>query len=248
VTAVIRAAIVDDEPLSRRAVAQLLERHEDFVVVAECGDSVAAAEAMARETPDVLFLDIRMPGLSGLELARASNDTLPLVVFVTAFDEFALPAFEVDAVDFVRKPITDERFAAALERVRARLALLRAATGGAAKPGVPVERLIARVGRRDVVISLESVDYIAAEDVYARVHARGRNLLVRTSLDTLERQLGSASFLRVHRSYIVAVRSVVTVRRDGGRRALELTDGSVVPVSRRRAHAVLERVTKAVTA
>lgn len=233
VDAPIKALIVDDEPLSRRAVDQLLARHPDFVVVGECVDAVAARETSERVKPDVMFLDVRMPGLSGLELARDNGDELPLVVFVTAFDEFALPAFEVDAVDFLRKPITQERFDSAVERVRERIRLLSAAKPSRAQKPY-LERLVTRVRDDDVVIPLGDVDHIAADDVYAIVYAAGRRYLVRTALDTLEKQLDPAAFIRVHRSHIVAARSVAAVRRAGPLRELVLRDGTSVPVSRRR--------------
>jgi two-component system LytT family response regulator len=175
-----------------------------------------------------------MPGLSGLDLARGSDETLPLVVFVTAFDEFALPAFEVDAVDFLSKPITQERFDAAVDRVRERIRLLAAANPSETDRARYLERLVARMRDQDVFIPLDEVDHIAVDDVYSIVHARGRRYLVRTALDTLEKQLDPAVFIRVHRSHIVAVRSVAAVRRAGVHRKLVLRDGSTVPVSRRR--------------
>jgi two-component system, LytTR family, response regulator len=224
----IRAFIVDDEPLSRRAVRQLLARHDDVVVAGEFGDAITAREALRGERPDVLFLDVRMPALSGLELAQDNDEILPLVVFITAFDEFALPAFEVDAVDFLRKPITQQRFDDAVDRVRERIRLL-----AAARPS-HLTRLIARVRNQDVVIPIGDVDYIEADDVYAGVHAKGRRYLVRTPLDALEGRLDPSRFVRVHRSYIVATKSVTAIRRSGARCELVLGDGVVLPVSRRR--------------
>jgi two-component system, LytTR family, response regulator len=240
-SAPVKALIVDDEPLSRRAVDQLLARHHDFVVMGECADTVAAREALGRVKADVIFLDVRMPGLSGLDLARENGETLPLVVFVTAFDEFALPAFEVDAVDFLRKPITQERFDAALDRVRERMRLLSAA----ARPdGIDrvqyLVRLVARARDEDVVIPLDEVNHIAADDVYAIVHAGERRYLVRMALDTLEKQLDPTAFIRVHRSHIVAQRCIAAVRRVGASRELILRDGSKVPVSRRRYGQIVE--------
>ena len=120
----IRALIADDEALSRRLVHQLLERHADVTIVAECGDGEEARSAIATERPDVVFLDVRMPVESGLSVARARDaKSGPLVVFVTAYDSFALPAFETDAVDYLTKPLAEERFDAALDRVRERLRL-----------------------------------------------------------------------------------------------------------------------------
>ena len=237
----IRALIVDDEPLSRRAIRQLLDRHPDVSVVGECGDGITARAAMSDLRPDVVFLDVRMPELSGLDLARDGNARdMPLIVFVTAYDEFALPAFETDAVDYVTKPVAEERFDAALDRVRRRLALVRSATQRADDPP-RITRFVARSRGRDIVIPLDNVDYIEADDVYAAVHANGKRHLVRVSLDSLERALDPAEFLRIHRSVIVRVDSIRALRRtaDGGREAV-LASGIVLPVSRRRKSALDE--------
>ena len=231
----MRAIIADDEPLSRRVVQQLLARHADVRVVAECGDGAAVRDAIAEHRPDVVFLDIRMPLASGLEVARARNArTGPLVVFVTAYDEFALPAFEVDAVDYLTKPLVEDRFDAALARVRDRLAGRH----------VHATHLTTRIGARDVIIPVDSVDYIEADDVYAAVIANGKRQLVRTSLDGIERSLDPAAFVRVHRSYIVRVDRVREIRRDDtGNVELLTATGARIPVSRRR-RAAIEAIRK----
>jgi two-component system LytT family response regulator len=222
---VIRVVIADDEPLSRRVVQQLLARHADVTVVAECADGEAVREAVARERPDVLFLDIQMPLGSGLELARERDArTGPLVVFVTAYDAFALPAFEVDAVDYLTKPLVEARFDAALERVRDRMRGRR----------THVAHLVARVGARDLLIPVETIDWIEADDVYAAVMTRGRRLLVRTPLDVLERSLDPQAFARIHRSYIVRLDRVAEVRHSASGPSLVLRGGATLPVSRRR--------------
>lgn len=236
----IRALIADDEALSRRLVRQLLERHDDVEIVAECGDGERARVAMASLDPDVVFLDIRMPVESGLNVARSREETDgPLVVFVTAFDQFALPAFEVDAVDYLAKPLTEDRFDAALDRVRKRLLLRRRAA-----PSGMLPYLVTRIGTRDVVISLDDIDYIEADDVYAAVVVRGRRHLVRCALDALERQLDSSLFVRLHRSSIVRIDRIAETRRKrGGATSLVLRDGTVLPVARRR-RAVLSALFK----
>lgn len=228
----IRAVIADDEPLSRRAVHQLLARHSDVRILAECGDGEAVLDAIAEHEPDVLFLDVRMPLASGLDVARRRDArTGPLVVFVSAFDEFALPAFEVDAVDYLTKPLIEDRFDAALSRVRDRLRGRR----------TYAQHLVSRVGSRDVVVPLDAVDFIEADDVYAAVHARGRRYLVRVSLDRLEESLDPAAFARVHRSYIVRTARVIAVRRDTSGGAELLIGETAIPVSRRR-RAVIEAI------
>lgn len=221
----IRALVVDDEPLSRRAMRQLLAAHPDVEIVAECGDAIDAREWIDSAAPDVVFLDIRMPGMSGLELAAMRERGRPLVVFVTAYESYALPAYDVEPADYITKPIVQERLDRAVQRVRERLGEMAAA---------PARHLVARVRDRDVIVRLDVIDYIEADDVYAAVHAGGKRLLVRRSLDALERDL-DARFLRVHRSYIVRLDKVAAVRQPiGGTRELLLADGGAIPVSRRR--------------
>jgi two-component system LytT family response regulator len=234
----IRALIADDEALSRRLVHQLLERHRDVVIIAECADGGAARDAIEQLNPDVLFLDIRMPVESGLDVARQRDaHTGPLVVFVTAFDKFALPAFETDAVDYLTKPLTEERFDAALDRVRHRLRLRKLAAvaeaNGESKAPEFLSHLVSRIGNRDIIVPLETIDYIEAEDVYAAMWSRGKRHLIRMPLDALERSLDPQHFARVHRSYIVRLDRVREVRR-GATAELLLDDGSTIPVSRRR--------------
>ena len=222
----IRALIADDEPLSRRAVYQLLGRHPDVTVVAECGDGEETRDRIERLKPDVVFLDVRMPLATGLEVARTRPArTRPLVVFVTAYDQFAVPAFDVDAVDYLTKPLREDRFDAALARVRDRLRGLRTFAS----------HLVARIGARDIIIPLDAIDFIEADDVYAAVIARGKRHLVRTPLDALERTLDPSVFVRVHRSYIVRLDRVTEARRArAGGLELVVAGGAVLPVSRRR--------------
>jgi two-component system LytT family response regulator len=187
---------------------------------------------------DVVLLDIRMPEVSGLQVAARANGK-PLVVFVTAYDEFGVPAFDTGAADYLLKPVTQERLDVALGRVRARLAAEVDAARYRERIAAPPEpryldRLIARVGERDVIIRVEEVELIAAEDVYAAVHAGRKRYLLRTPLDELERSLEPTHFVRVHRSYIVPIDAVVAVRRAGGDVVLELRNGASIPVSRRR--------------
>jgi two-component system, LytTR family, response regulator len=233
---VIRALVADDEALSRRLVHQLLERHADVAIVAECADGEEARESIAALEPDVVFLDVRMPVESGLDVARRREPKRgPLVVFVTAYDKFALPAFETDAVDYLTKPLTEERFDAALERVRERLRLRRIAdtfTDDGPRDVQKTSHLVARLGTRDVIIPLETIDYIEADDIYAAVIARGKRHLVRTPLDALERTLDPVVFARIHRSYIVRLDRVTEVRRQPTE--VVLSTGVMLPVSRRR--------------
>lgn len=238
----MRAVIADDEALSRRLVHQLLERHADVAIVAECADGAATREAIADLAPDVVFMDIRMPLGSGLDVARGrSASDGPLIVFVTAYDRFALPAFETDAVDYLTKPLVEPRFDAALERVRDRLRLRALAKRGesATRSAERTPHLLARVGSREVVVPTASIDYIEADDVYAAVVAGDRRFLVRTSLELLERRLDASAFARVHRKYIVRldrIREIRWMRNGGG--TLTLSNGFTLRVSRRRRRAL----------
>lgn len=235
----IRALIADDEDLSRRALQQLLRRHSDVEIVAECRDGGETREALHLHKPDVAFLDIKMPLVSGLDLAL-SRDAQTLVVFVTAFDKFALPAFDADAADYLTKPLTEARFDETIERVRRRIharqvaeQALRARASGVRRQYL--RHLLARVGQLDVIIPLDVIDYIKADDVYAAVVVHPKHHLVRTSLDALEEGLDPRAFTRIHRSYIVRVERVAGVRRrPGGRTEVVMTCGAVLPVSRRR--------------
>jgi two-component system LytT family response regulator len=170
---VIRALIADDEELSLRALHQMLRRHADVEVVAECRDGDEAREALEAHRPDVAFLDIRMPLASGLDLALSRDRGVQtLVVFVTAFDQFALPAFDADAADYLTKPLTEARFDAAIERVRQRVLVRRAADEGTTARAAGSRRqylhqLVTRVGQLDVIIPIDAIDYIEADDVYA---------------------------------------------------------------------------------
>lgn len=232
----IRALIADDEELSRRALRQLLARHGDVRIVAECRDGEETRAAMTALRPDVALLDVRMPLGTGLEIARGRADgDGTIIVFVTAFDQFALPAFDVEAADYLTKPLSEPRFDAMLDRVRRRLAVRQTAEHAAAPtPSL----LVARVGSTDIVIPLETVEYIEADDVYAAVVANGKRQLVRTSLDALEQSLDASVFARIHRSYIVRIDRVSALRRRRAGAELVLASGAVLPVSRRRRPAV----------
>lgn len=234
----MRVLVADDEPLARRALGQLLTAHADVEIAGECADGAEVRDFLTHTTVELVLLDIRMPELSGLDAAALLGNTRPLVVFVTAHDEFGVPAFERGAVDYLLKPVTQERLDAALARVRTRLTTDEEAARYRALAAAPaprrLDRLVARVGEREVIIPIDEVELIAADDVYAAVHAGGRRYLVRTPLDELEQSLAPERFARVHRSYIVPVAAVVAVRRARGGVVLELRNGGTVPVSRRR--------------
>jgi two-component system LytT family response regulator len=218
----LRVLIADDEPLARRRVAQLLAGEPDAEVVGEAEDGAAALEAVAALRPDLLFLDVQMPEVTGLDVLAAlaeAEGPVPAVVLATAYDEYALRAFDANAVDYLLKPYKADRFRAALCRARARLreraapgaddalrrqveGVLAALAAERAAPEPAPERLVARVGDRHVFIGLDEVDWLEAEGNYVRVHARGQEHLLREALGRLAGRL-PARFVRVHRSAVV---------------------------------------------
>jgi two-component system LytT family response regulator len=206
----LRALIVDDEAVARRRVRRLLQREPDVDVVGECADGAAAVEAITAERPDLVFLDVQMPELDGFEvLQRLPRAALPAFVFVTAFDRYALRAFEVHAVDYLLKPFTAERFHAAVARVRERRTGppdgLRALLDELQARAGYLRRLAVHAGRRVVLLDVQAIDWLQAADNYVTVHAGGREHLVRTTLAELERQLDPERFVRIHRSAVVAI-------------------------------------------
>ena len=249
----IRALIVDDEPLARRGIRQLLEREPDVTVVGEARDGREALRALRTLEPTLVFLDVQMPELDGFGVLRQHGvHEMPLVVFITAFDEFAVRAFDAHAIDYLVKPLRETRFAEAVQRVRdhlhsadavelsKRLTALLAAT--APQPSAqPRSRIIVPTSTGDLILDAAEIDWIEADDYYAAVHARGKRHLIRESLSSFEGRLDPVRFVRVHRSAIVNLDRVRELRAEsGGESAVVLRDGTRVPVSRRRREQVAE--------
>lgn len=211
----IRTLIVDDEPLARKRVAQFLAAAPGIEVVGECSDGVEALQAIESLRPELVFLDVQMPELDGFEvLAALPAERMPAVIFATAYDEFALRAFNANAVDYLLKPFGAERFHGALERARARLG--RGEQGEIARQMRGLletlqaerrypERLVVRVGPRILFVRVIDVDYLTAEANYVRVHAGGSSYLLRETLTQIAQRLPPERFLRVHRSTIVNI-------------------------------------------
>lgn len=220
-----RALIVDDEPLARRGIRQLLVPYPEIRVVGECRDGREALRALSSDQPDLVFLDVQMPGLDGFGLIRVQGvERMPLTVFVTAHDDFAVRAFETQALDYLVKPLSEARFRTTMKRVLERLH---------ARPGA---RLAVPTGSGELLLDAAEIDWIEARDDYADVHAGAERYRVRASLAALGRRLDPTCFVRIHRSAIVRldhVREVVT-RGGDGTTAVRLRDGTELPVSRRR--------------
>ena len=233
----IRAMVVDDEPLARQRIRDLLADAEDVEVVAECANGREAIDAIAKSPPDLLFLDIQMPELDGFDVLRAiGTGAVPVLIFVTAYDQFALRAFEAHALDYLLKPFDDERFEGALQRGRQRL---RQEQGG--DPNLRLrtlleevrgsreylKRLAVPIGHRNVFVRTDEIDWIEADRNYIRLHVGGRAHTLRENLSRIERELDPATFCRIHRSTIVNVdriRSVEALVR--GEYLVVLNDGT----------------------
>jgi two-component system LytT family response regulator len=252
----IRALIVDDEPLARRGIRQLLEREPDVTVVGEARNGREALRAMRTLDPELVFLDVQMPEVDGFGVLRAIGpERMPPVIFVTAYDAFAVRAFDAHAIDYLVKPLREARFAEAVQRVRERLrsadavslsrqlSALLATTGDArvTPPAVTGRRIVVPTSTGELVLDAEEVDWIEADDYYAAVHTRGRRHLIRESLSSLEARLDPVRFVRAHRSAIVNLDRVREYRTDaGGECAVLLRDGTRIAVSRRRREQVVD--------
>jgi two-component system LytT family response regulator len=206
----IRTLVVDDEPIARSRVVSLLRGERDIEVVGECSSGRQALSAIQSLTPELLFLDIQMPEVDGLDLARTLQVSgAPAVVFVTAYDEYALRAFEVHALDYLLKPFSAERFRAALGRAREHVTQRRAAavppprTSGAVPEAAQRSRLMIKSGGRIHFVRTAEIDWCEAAGNYVRLHVGPQEHLVRDTMSHLESQLDPAQFVRIHRSTIV---------------------------------------------
>src|SRR5262245_18877574 len=230
----IRAIIADDEPLARRGIRQLLSPHKDIAIVAETRTGHDTVSALRELKPDLLFLDVQMPNLDGFDVVREVGPaSMPVLVFITAHDEFAIKAFEAHALDYLLKPVEVERFSMALERVREQLRSSKAALLSrklasilAAREAKRVrERIIVQTLRGKLILNADEVDWIEADDYYAAIHSGSARHLVRESLTSLEERLNPKKFLRTHRSAIVNVDRVCELRKEAGEIFLFLEGG-----------------------
>jgi two-component system LytT family response regulator len=234
---VLRVAIVDDEPLARDALRLLLADDPEVQVVGEAGDGDAAVALIAAQAPDLVFLDVQMPGRNGFDVLAALPAAPPALVFVTAYEEHALRAFEVHAVDYLLKPFDDKRFREALRRAKeaARLAKVPAMPERlialmtdyerAAPATRGLRRVVVRSAGRVVFLDTAEIDWIEAADYYVQIHVGKQSYLHRQSMQSLEEQLDPQRFLRIHRSAIVNVGRVRELRRKGRRELLAILDG-----------------------
>ena len=226
-----RAILVDDEELARGYLRELLSSHSEIEIAAECRNGFEAVKAINEQAPDLVFLDVQMPKLDGFEVLELI-DAKPAVIFVTAYDQYAMRAFDAQAADYLLKPFTAERFEQALER-----ALERSKSGAGAKaietPPREVTRIVVRDGSKVHVIPLEKLDYAEAQDDYVALHSEGKSYLKQQPIGALEATLDRNRFVRIHRSAIVNLERIARIEpfaKDS--RIAILTDGSRLPVSR----------------
>ena len=220
--------IADDEPAARRGVRQLLAAFPEFHVAGECRNGAEVLAALDLGSPDVVFLDIQMPGIDGFEvIRRRTPERMPAVVFLTAYDQFAIRAFEAQALDYLVKPVAEARFAATMKRLTRQLRTDR--------PSSRVESIVVGTARGATVLPLHEIDWIEAADNYARIWTGGRSYLLRESLQQLEGRVRTRGFVRAHRRALVRLGGVRELRAtDRGELMAVLSSGAKVRVSRRR--------------
>jgi len=247
----IRTVIVDDEPSARRGLRHMLAAHSDFKVIAEATNGVEAIAAVRSLHPDLLFLDVQMPEPDGFGvLKEIGRSLMPLIVLVTASDDFAVRAFDAHALDYLVKPIQKSRFIETIDRVRERIrsnealvmserleALLEEQSRGK-------QRLLVPTSSGELFLDAAEIDWIKADNYYAMIHIGKRRYLIRKSLTSLEESLDAEKFVRTHRSAIVNIERVREVRNETGEMLLILRDGQRIPVSRRRREILKKRLKK----
>jgi two-component system LytT family response regulator len=233
----LRALIVDDEELARRLIREYLQGHADIEIIGECENGLDAVKQIGALSPDLVFLDIQMPRLTGLEVLELTGRRAG-VIFITAYDEHAIKAFELHAVDYLLKPFSKARFDDALARART----LHAPAIAAPAPGLdalvarrtaPLERILIRDREQVHVIAVEQVECIEAQGDYLAIHAEGKCHLKPQRISEIEEQLDATRFLRVHRSFIISLAHLQAIERPGpDRHAARLRSGKRVPISR----------------
>ena len=267
---VLRVLVVDDEPLGRRRLLDLLEDQTGVEIVGTAADGVAAVEAIRSKRPDLVFLDVQMPRMSGLDVVQAIGPAeMPTTIFVTAYDQYALQAFDSAAVDYLVKPFRDDRFEEALRRARRRvqsegherlheqlMMLLQSATGAMVEPAsladsdaTPahrekhLERIAVQMKGKMRVVPVAQIDYITASGQYVELHVGTHRYIIRESLQHLEERLDPEHFVRVHRSVIVRLSLVDTLlRSEGSDYQVQLKGGVRLPVGRSRREALERRL------
>ena len=234
--AIIRAIIVDDEDLARQVVREMLKTHPEIDIVGECANGFDAVKAVSELKPDLMFLDVQMPKLDGFEVLELVASEVA-VIFATAYDEHAIRAFEVHAVDYLLKPFRAERLTDALERAKERIGKKPLAApdqlAATARPEEYTERIVVKDGTRVHIFPAAKLDYAEAQDDYVALASQGKKYLKQQTISSLEASLDPRNFVRVHRSYLVNLEKVTRLEPYGKDSHIAiLSDGSRLPVSR----------------
>jgi two-component system LytT family response regulator len=232
-----KALIVDDEELARKIVREMLSTHPEIELVAECANGMEAVKAAAEFAPDLMFLDVQMPKLTGFDVLELVDASKLAVIFVTAYDQYAMKAFDVHALDYLLKPFSRDRFESALARAKSQKTVARtqpALLAAAARPaGQCLERIVVKDGTKVTLIPVAKLDYAEALDDYVSLVSEGKKHLKQQTISGLEMALGPALFVRIHRSYLVNLERVVRIEpyaKDS--KVAILTSGVKLPVSR----------------
>ncbi|HEY1165626.1 MAG TPA: LytTR family DNA-binding domain-containing protein [Chitinophaga sp.] len=226
--------IIDDEEASRRLIRQYLQAHPEMEILGECENGIEAVRAINEMQPDLVFLDVQMPGLNGFEVLQEIAH-IPMIIFTTAFDRFAIKAFEMNAVDYLLKPYTRQRFDLSIERIKQRTdqhALYALAANIPLQQGNYPPRIFVETPGRLKSLDVQEIQYLKAEKDYTRIHIAGHSYLGSQGISILEKRLDPQRFLRVHRSYIVNIYHVKEVYRDISKTFLVMNDGTEIVVGR----------------
>ena len=252
----IRTVIADDEPLARQTIRTLLSADPQVYVVGEARNGAEALEAISKPGVDLLFLDIRMPGLNGFEVLEAAGDTAPAIIFVTAYDEYAVEAFRAEALDYLLKPFEDARFYQVLARAKEHLETLEWSAVGRrlsgalqhqppTQDGGPLNRIVIRSGNRISIVPARDLDWIESADNYVVLHVGAKSHLIRQTMQELISSLDPSRFLRVHRSAAINLDRVRELRIESHGEAMAVLEtGAQVKVSRYRRQTLEEALTR----
>jgi two-component system LytT family response regulator len=229
-----KVVIIDDEPLARSIVKQFLKQHEDLELIDECSNGYEGVKAIEKHNPDLVFLDIQMPKINGFEMLEIIDEE-PSVIFTTAFDEYAIKAFETSAIDYLLKPFTQERFDKAIEKWRKNKAQpLKTVLGETVQKQLNEDqRIVVKDAGNIKIIPTVDVMYIEAYDDYVKIHTKERYFLKKKTMNYYEQSLDKANFLRIHRSYILNINQLTRIESfEKNSYRATLTNGAAIPISR----------------
>lgn len=227
-----KVIIIDDEPLARSIVNEMLSQHEDFEVVDECANGFEGVKAIEKHNPELIFLDVQMPKINGFEMLELLEEK-PQVIFTTAFDEYALKAFEVSALDYLLKPFDSIRFDQAIEKYLKKSELNHQASADIPAPADQLNRIVIKDGSEIKIIPITDINYLEAYDDYVKIHTDEKTHLKHTTMSFYESALNPSQFVRIHRSYIINLKKLTRIEpfEKNSHRAV-LTDGSSLAISR----------------